>query len=110
MTCRVTHGQQLTNAFEVQTGVRQGCLLSPFLFLFVKEWVMKTSTAWTQLDDLALADDLALLAHTQQQMQGNTNMVAANSAHLSLNIHKGKSKVLKINTANDTSFMLEWNN
>ncbi|KAJ8340518.1 hypothetical protein SKAU_G00351510 [Synaphobranchus kaupii] len=36
------------------------------------DWVMKTSTAqkrngiqWTQLDDLDIADDLALLSHTQ---------------------------------------------
>lgn len=33
ITCRVVHGQQLTEVFQVQTGVRQGCLLSPFLFL-----------------------------------------------------------------------------
>ncbi|VDO98916.1 unnamed protein product [Schistosoma margrebowiei] len=52
-----------------------------------------------QLDDLDFADDLALLSQTQQQMQEKTNSVAAASAAIGLNIHKGKSKVLRYNTA-----------
>lgn len=36
-------------------------------------------TLWTQLDDLYFADDLALLSHTQQQMQEKTTTVADNS-------------------------------
>ncbi|VDO66498.1 unnamed protein product [Schistosoma margrebowiei] len=49
-----------------------------------------------QLDDLDLADDLALLSQTQQQMQGKTTSVAA---AIGLNIHRGKSKILRYNTA-----------
>ncbi|VDO50487.1 unnamed protein product [Schistosoma margrebowiei] len=70
---------------------------------------MKTSTSegkhgiqWTsrmQLDDLNFADDLALLSQTQQQMQEKTNSVAAASKSVGLNIHKGKSRVLRYNTA-----------
>ncbi|VDO99819.1 unnamed protein product [Schistosoma margrebowiei] len=52
-----------------------------------------------QLDDLDFADDLALLYQTQQQMQEKTNSVAAASAAVGQNIHKGKSKVLRYNTA-----------
>ncbi|VDO61394.1 unnamed protein product [Schistosoma margrebowiei] len=69
---------------------------------------MKTSISegkhgiqWTsrmQLDDLDFADDLALLSQTQQQMQEKTTSVAAASAAIGLNIHKGKSKVLRYNT------------
>ena len=44
MTCRVIHGNQVTDAFQVKTGVRPGCLFSPFLFLLTIDWVMKTST------------------------------------------------------------------
>ncbi|VDP53669.1 unnamed protein product [Schistosoma margrebowiei] len=65
---------------------------------------MKTSTSegkhgiqWTsrmQLDDLDFAHDLALLSQTQQQMQETTSVAA-----VGLNINKGKSKVLRYNTA-----------
>ena len=33
MSCRVVHGQQLTDAFQIRTRVRHGCLLSPVVFL-----------------------------------------------------------------------------
>ncbi|VDP31226.1 unnamed protein product [Schistosoma margrebowiei] len=52
-----------------------------------------------QLNNLDFADDLALLPQTQQQMREKTNSVAAASAAFGLNIHKGKSKVLRYNTA-----------
>ena len=39
--CSVVHEGQLTEAFEIRTGVRQGCLLSPFLFLLAIDWIMK---------------------------------------------------------------------
>ncbi|VDO93894.1 unnamed protein product [Schistosoma margrebowiei] len=43
--CKIVHGGQLTKSFEMKTGVRQGCLLSTFLFLLVIDWIMKTSTS-----------------------------------------------------------------
>lgn len=117
MTCRIVHGRQLTDAFEVHTGVRQGCLLSPFLFLLAIDWVMKTSTdqkrngiqwtLWKQMDDLDFADDLALLSHTQQQMQEKTSIVADNSASLGLHINRGKSKVFKTNASSNTPITVE---
>ena len=33
MSCRVIHDGQLTKNCEIRTGVRQGCLLSPFIFI-----------------------------------------------------------------------------
>ncbi|KAH9592631.1 Laminin subunit gamma-1 [Schistosoma haematobium] len=70
---------------------------------------MKASTSegkrgiqWTskmQLDDLDFADDLAILSQTQQQMQEKTTSVAAASAAVGLNTHKGESKILRYNTA-----------
>ena len=64
-TCQVIHDGKLTEPFSVQTGVRQGCLLSPTIFLMVVDWVMRQSTAgqrtgiqWTftkQLEDLDFA-------------------------------------------------------
>ena len=78
MSCRIAHAGQLSESFEVKSGVRQGFLLSPFLFLLVIDWIMKTTTTgrnngiqwtlWTQLDDLDFADGLALLSHNHSQM------------------------------------------
>ena len=44
MTCKVTHAGRLTDTFQVKTGVRQGCILSPFMFLVAIDWIMKTTT------------------------------------------------------------------
>ncbi|VDP51850.1 unnamed protein product, partial [Schistosoma margrebowiei] len=109
LNCKILHGAELTKSFEVKIGIRQGCLLSPFLFLLVIDWITKTSTSegkhgiqWTsrmQLDDLDFADDLALLSQTQQQMQEKTTSVASVSAAVDLNIREGKSKILRYNTA-----------
>ena len=71
-----SYNSGMTDAFEINTGVRHGCALSPFLFLLAIDRVLKTSiaqkgnriqwTSWTHLDDLDFADDLALLPHTQR--------------------------------------------
>ncbi|VDO60702.1 unnamed protein product [Schistosoma margrebowiei] len=52
-----------------------------------------------QLDDLNFASDLALLPHTQQQIQWKTSCVVAAPAAVGLNKHEGKSKILRHNTA-----------
>ena len=44
MSCRVVHYGQFSIGFEVGTGVRQGCLLSPFMFLHAIDSVMKATT------------------------------------------------------------------
>ena len=44
MTCKVIHAGQTTYAFMVKTGVRPGCLLSPFLFLLTIDWIMTRTT------------------------------------------------------------------
>jgi hypothetical protein len=44
MQCRVIHESKLTESFDVKTGVKQGCLLSPFLFLLAIDYIMREST------------------------------------------------------------------
>ncbi|VDO61023.1 unnamed protein product [Schistosoma margrebowiei] len=56
--------------------------------------------AQNQLEDLNVADDLALLSHTYEQMHTKTTRVAAAFASIGLSIHKGKSMILKYNTEN----------
>ena len=97
--------------------MRQGCLLSPFLFILVIDWVMKTATKekrngiqWTmltQLDDLDFADDLALLSHNHRQIQDKTTELALISAQVGLKIIKRKTKILRTNATCETPIMLE---
>ena len=42
--CRILHEGGLTESFSIKSGVRQGCLLSPFLFLLAVDWIMKETT------------------------------------------------------------------
>ena len=40
---KIVHNGHLSESFEMLTGVRQRCLLSPLLFLVVLDWVDKAS-------------------------------------------------------------------
>ena len=115
MACRVIHAGQLTDSFMVKTGVRQGCLLSPFLFLLAIDWIMKKTTKkrngiqwtpWSQLEDLDFADDLALLSHSHKQMQEKTEQLNTVSTQLGLNINRSKTKIMKANTKNNNPITL----
>ena len=44
VTCKVTHAGKISAGFEVLTGVRQGCLLSPLLFLLTFDWITRKTT------------------------------------------------------------------
>ena len=110
MNCQVVHQGKLSKKFEVKAGVRQGCLLSPFLFLLAIDWIMKGTTEgtrngiqWTllnQLEDLDFADDLALLAHSHQQIQDKTSKLKTISSQVGLDIHPQKTQIMKMNTPN----------
>lgn len=101
---------KLSKFFQILTGVRQGCLLSPFLFLLIIDWIMKNSVngktgiQWTitkKLEDLDFADDIALLSHTHAHMQEKTSKIAEKSAQVGLNINVAKTKIMKMNTKCD---------
>ena len=63
ISCQVCHEGQLSSRFDIVTGVRQGCLLSPFLFNLAIDWIMREKTTgrrnglqwtlWRHLDDLS---------------------------------------------------------
>ena len=112
MSFRVIHGSELTEAFKIETDGRQGCLLSPFLFLLAIGWIMKTlvdnnkqGIQWNMgkhLKDLDFADNLALLSHTKEQMQQKTDKFVDTAACLGIKIHPGKTKNFKINSKHNS--------
>ena len=114
---RVIHNHEITPPFSVQTGVRQGCILSPMLFLLVIDWIMKTTTEgartglqWTllsQLHDLDFADDIALLSHNHRHAQDKVHSLATIAAMAGLNIKKSKTKTMRINSINEAPIKLD---
>lgn len=64
-------------------------------------------TLWTQLEDLDFADELALLLHNHHQLQEKTTLLAETSAQVGLNIHKGKTKIMRMNTNRGEPITLE---
>ena len=42
-SCQFVHNGSLTEAFSILSGVRQGCLLSPSLFLQAVDWIMAST-------------------------------------------------------------------
>ena len=114
----VMYRGKLSNLFEIKTGVRQGCLLSPFLFLLIIDWILRCCNAndgiqWTlteHLNDLDYADDIGLLSTNMTQMQRKTNMVAEASSKVGLRINVSKTKILRINATTNAPIKLEGNN
>ena len=105
---KVICGSNLTEEFIIKTGVKQGCLLSPLLFSLCIDWLMKETKgnnkrgiSWTfteTLEDIDFADDIALLAHRQKDIQGKTEDLATYGKQIGLNINSDKTEVMKINS------------
>ena len=77
--CRVVHEDCVSEPFPVRAGVRQGCILSPLMFLVVTDAVMRNvnrdrrrGIRWglvDRLEDVDFADDLCLLSEAHREMQ-----------------------------------------
>ena len=87
--------------FYVKTGVREGCILSPFLFLITIDFVTTKAMddasfgiEWGQkrLADLDFADDISAISHTLAGLQGITNNIQTFGAKIGLSINCGKTK------------------
>ena len=99
--CAVQTEGGLTEWFSVQSGVRQGCNLSPLLFAIVIDFVLRGCSfsggiqlnPLRELNDGDFADDVALITHDPEDMQRNINELGrmANAVGLSINANKTKS-------------------
>ena len=76
-TVRTGHGTK--DWFQIRKGVRQGCILSPCLFNFYAEYIMRNAgleeaqagikTAGRNISHLRYADDTTLMAESKEELK-----------------------------------------
>ena len=103
--CCIRIGNKNTRMFNITTGVRQGCVLSTFLFLMVMDFIMKKAInnptfgiEWgtDRLADLDFADDVALLSRTLDGLQEMSDNIQEIGAKVGLRISSEKTKAMTI--------------
>jgi hypothetical protein len=105
---QVLHNGELTEAFEVKSGVKQGCLLSPLLFVITLDWAIRraygdgrTGIQWTlttRLEDLEFADDIGLLSQTIRDMRTKCSNLEREGDHVGLKVNASNTKEMRIQT------------
>ena len=75
-TVRTGHGK--TDWFQIGKGVHQGCILSPYLFNFYAEYIMRNAgleeaqagikIARRNINHLRYADDTTLMAESEEEL------------------------------------------
>jgi len=112
--CCVKTRNGLTSLFDVITGVRQSCVLSPLLFLICIDYVMRKALShpefripWGRgkLTDLDFADDVALLSHFTTTLQQMTDSLKTSADMVGLRISSDKTKVSTV-SATDISISI----
>ena len=103
--------KDLGEFFQTTVGVRQGCLLSPVLFNIYLEKIMQDtlldhhtsiSIGGRPLCNLRFADDIDLMAGSNNELQVLTTRLADSAGAYGMEVSHEKSKVM-VNSRNDTS-------
>ena len=73
-------GHGTTDWFQIGKEVHQGCILSPWLFNFSAEYIMRNAgleeaqagikIAWRNINNLRYADDTTLMAESEEELKG----------------------------------------
>ena len=101
-TVRTRHGT--TDWFQIRKGVRQGCILSPCLFNFYAESIMRNvrldkaqagiKIAWRNINNLRYADDTTLMAEREEELNSLLKKVKEESEKVDLELNIQKTKIM----------------
>ena len=101
-TVRTGHGT--TDWFQIGKGVRQGCILSLFLFNFYAEYNMRNAgleearagikIAWRNINNLRYADDTTVMAESEEELKNLLMKVKEESEKVGLKLNIQKTKIM----------------
>ena len=100
----------LTDWFKSTVGVRQGCLLSPYLFNIFLEQIMSealegfetaVSINGKPITNLRFADDIALITDSMEKLSELTERLDKASAKMGMEINGEKCKIMQIGKKNN---------
>ena len=101
-TVRTGHGT--TDWFQIGKGVRQGCILSPCLFNFYAEYIMRNAgmeeaqagikIAGRNINNLRYADDTTLMAESEEELKNCLMKVKEESEKVGLMLNIQKMKIM----------------
>ena len=101
-----------TDWFNIEQGVRQGCILSPHLFNAYAEYIMRLalenndsgiSVGGRSINNLRYADDTTLLAGSAKELENLIERVRIESEKFGLFLNVSKTKVLIVNQCEDNT-------
>ena len=101
-TVRTRHGT--TNWFQIGKEVHQGCILSPCLFNFYAEYIMRNAVldeaqarikiARRNINNLRYADDTTLAAESEEELNSLLMKVKEESEKVGLKLNIQKTKIM----------------
>ena len=101
-TVRTGHGT--TDWFQVGKEVRQGCILSPCLFNFYAEYIMRNARldevqagikiARRNINNLRYADDTTLMAESEEKLKSRLMNGKEESENIGLKLNIQKTKIM----------------
>ena len=101
-TVRIGHGT--TDWFQIGKGVRQGCILSPCLFNFYAEYIMRNAgldeaqagikIARRNINNLRYADGTTLMAESEEELKSHLMKVKEESEKVGLKLNIQKTKIM----------------
>ena len=95
-TARVVVGEGASEEFEVKIGLRQGCVLSPLMFIAVLDLIIRKTVVKDAMKKLLYAGDLTLVANGKHELQETMEEWNGLFTKHGLNLNLEKTEVLHI--------------